>query len=317
MYDARPGRIGETDLKSRKLLPVLLAMASVVVACGGSDTTDTAAASTASLTQGASPQQEEQNKALALSLYSQGFNQNKADVVKSALAADFVQHDSTVGSGVDSQVKLFDDIKAKIPGAVATVKHSAADGNCVAVHWQASATPDNENSGQAWVDLYRMANGKAAEHWSVHQDTPATTASGNSLFSDVYKYLNGQPMRTEDQEEANKNLAVEAYSKLTAGDLSAIDQYWDPRYYQHNPRFASGTDVIKNAFSGMSEGSGETLNVFHTLADQDLVWIFQQIDGGIMVDIFRVVDDKIVEHWDVIGSAMSEPSSGSSTPQSR
>jgi predicted SnoaL-like aldol condensation-catalyzing enzyme len=255
-----------------KLLPVLLAMAGVVVACGGSGTTETAAAGTASPTQGAGPQQEEQNKALTLSLYSEGFNENKAD------------------------------IKAKIPGAVATVKHSAADGNYVAVHWQASATPDNENSGQAWVDLYRMANGTAAEHWSVRQDAPATTASGNSLFSDVYKYPNGQPTLTEDQEEANKNLAVETYGKLIAGDLGAIDQYWDPRYYQHNPQFASGTDVIKNAFSGMSEGSGLTLNVFHALADQDLVWIFQQVDGGIMVDIFRVVDDKIVEHWDVIGT---------------
>jgi predicted SnoaL-like aldol condensation-catalyzing enzyme len=236
-----------------------------LLATVGSGTTETAAAGSASPTQDAGPQQEEQNKALALSLYSEGF-------------------------------------RAKIPGAVATVKHSAADGDYVAVHWQASATPDNENSGQAWVDLYRMANGKAAEHWSVRQDAPATTASGNSLFSDVYKYPNGQPTLTEDQEEANKNLAVEAYRRLTAGDLSAIDQYWDPRYYQHNPQFASGTDVIKNAFAGMSEGGGATLNVFHALADQDLVWIFQQVDGGIMVDIFRVVDDKIVEHWDVIGT---------------
>lgn len=305
-------------MRATKLLPTLVAAVGLVAACGGSGAmTDTAATNPVSPTQAVSPQQEEQNKALVLSLYTEGFNQNKTDIVRNALAADFVQHGSAADEGGDGQVKLFDDLKAKIPGAVATVKHSAADGEYVAVHWQASATPDNENSGQAWADLYRVANGKIAEHWYVHQDTPATTASGNSLFSDAYQYPNGQPKLTEEQEEANKTLAVDAYGKLAAGDLNAIDQHWDPRYYQHNPLAANGTDAVKAFFAAIPRGSGQSFNVVHALADQDLVWVFLRAGNGVNADIFRVVDNKIIEHWDVLGGTFGAPPSDPSTPPAR
>ena len=276
-----------------KTLPWLAAAAFLATACSGASGTAPAA--------GSSSASEEQNKSLVLRLYSEAFNQNKTDVVRELVGADYVQHDKSVPGGADGQVKQFQDLKAKIPGAVATVKRAAADRDLVAVHWHASATPADEATGEAKIDLFRVGNGKLVEHWSITQTVPATTASGNSLFSDQYQYQGGTPALSEEQEEKNHQFAVEAYRKLSDGDAAVIDTSWDPRYYQHNPVAPNGTDPLKQFLQQQGgtppSGSGRT-QFGHTLADGDLVWVFSS--DHVVADIFRVVDGKIIEHWDVI-----------------
>ncbi len=292
----------------RKVLFLFLIIPWLMVACGDATGTKSLATTTPNSSQATS---EKQNKALVLRLYSEVFNQNKTDLVKHLLAADYIQHDPTVPGGPEGQIKLFENLKARLPGVVATVKRVAADGDLVGVHWQASATPQNENTGQAWVDLFRLANGKIVEHWDVHQDVPAKTASGNSLFSDVYKYPEGAPTLTREQEKAYKQMVVSAYSKLfIEGKLEVLDQYWDPRYYQHNPAVPNGVASVKKFFQGAQATGDPSMKILYALADQDLVWCFIQIgqDPGIGVtDIFRVADSKIIEHWDVVPDTPSSP----------
>jgi predicted SnoaL-like aldol condensation-catalyzing enzyme len=308
-----------------KALPLFLILAWLMAACGGAAGTTapalpttvpvqpTAAAPAATAPQSSSQAtSEEQNKAIVLRVYTEVLGQNKTDLVKELFSADYVQHDSTVPSGPEGQIKLFENLKAKTPGLVATVKHIAADGDLVAVHWHASATPNNEVSGQAVVDLFRLANGKIVEHWDGYQDAPATTASGNSLFSDVYHYPQGAPTLSEAQEEANKQMVVSAYSGLfNDHKLELLDQYWDPQYFQHNPMVPNGTAGLKQLLQGMPAGGGPVMTFSHVVADQDLVWTFAQMgsgsSGGMLTDIFRVVDGKIIEHWDVL-PAMAPPS---------
>ncbi|NUQ99352.1 MAG: SnoaL-like domain-containing protein [Streptomyces sp.] len=298
-------------MRYRKTLPWLAAVACFAAACSSTSGTAPASPSTTSAAARSSSVSEERNKALVLRLYSEAFNQNKAAVVKELVGADYVQHDKSVPGGADGQIKEFENLKAKIPGVVATVKHVAADGDLVAVHWQASATPANEATGEAKADLYRVAGGKLVEHWGITQTVPAKTASGNSLFSDVYRYPKGAPALTEAQEEKNRKFAVEAYRKLSDGDVNVLGTSWDPRYYQHNPAIANGTDSLKKLLQGTqsapspssaAQGStppagGGGTRFGHTLADRDLVWVFSS--DYTVADIFRVVDGKIIEHWDI------------------
>ncbi|KUO07008.1 ester cyclase [Streptomyces sp. DSM 15324] len=292
-------------MRYRKNVPWLAAVACFAAACSSASGTDPAAApSTTSAAARSSSASEARNKALVLRLYSEGFNKGRTDVVKELVASDFVQHDKSVSGGADGQVKEFKDVKAKISGAVATVKHVAADGDLVAVHWHASATPEKEATGEAKVDLFRVGNGRLVEHWGITQTVPAKTASGNSLFSDVYRYPNGEPTLSEEQEEKNRKFAVDAYRKLSDGDAKVIDKSWDPRYYQHNPAVANGTGPLKQFFQpntqsspspSMTAGGGTRFG--NTLADGDLVWVFSS--DYVVADLFRVVDGKIIEHWDV------------------
>lgn len=276
---------------ARQTLPWLVVVACLTTACTGASGT------------GASSASEEQNKALVLRLYAEAFNQDKTGVVNELAGPDYVQHDQSSPAGADGQIKQFQDLKAKIPGAVATVKRTAADHDLVAVHWHASATPANEATGEARIDLFRVGNGKLVEHWSIAQTVPATTVSGNSLFSDVYRYPNGTPVVSEEQEEKNRTFAVEAYRKLSDGDAAVIDANWDPRYYQHNPAAGNGTEPLKQfmqqqGVTAPSSGVATRTQFGHTLADGDLVWVFSA--DHVVADIFRVVDGKIIEHWDVV-----------------
>ncbi|WP_037684256.1 ester cyclase [Streptomyces griseus] len=292
-------------MRYRKTLPWLAAVACFATACSSTSGTDPAAPSTTSAAARSASDSEERNKELVLRLYSEAFNKDKTDVVKELVATDYVQHDKSVPGEAEGQIKQFKDAKAKVPGAVATVKHVAADGDLVAVHWQASATPKNEATGQAKADLFRVDNGKLVEHWGITQTVPKKTASGNSLFSDVYKYPNGAPTLSEEQEEKNRKFAVDAYRKLSEGDASVIDTSWDSRYYQHNPIAPNGTAPLKRFFQQntqdapppSSSGGGGT-RFGNTLADGDLVWVFSS--DYVVVDLFRVVDGKIIEHWDVV-----------------
>jgi predicted SnoaL-like aldol condensation-catalyzing enzyme len=192
---------------------------------------------------------------------------------------------------------------------VATIKHINADGDYVVVHWQASATPADERTGQAVSDLYRVSNGQIAEHWGTFQDVPPTTASGNSMFSDLYQYPGQKPTLTEDQEEANRQMVVTAYLGLFNNhDVTLIDQYWDPNYLQHNPMVPNGTAGLRMFVQSQPDGGGgPKLSFFETLAEDDLVYTFGlmsvQGDAGttmlFLTDIFRVASNKIVEHWDI------------------
>lgn len=258
-------------------------------------------------TEVAAEPQETQNMKVVTRFYVDVLGKDNTGLITELFAADFVQHDSGESGGPDGQVMLVQDLKARIPGLIATIKHIGSDGEYVLVHWHASATPLNESSGQAAADLYRVSKGKIAEHWGKFQMAPPTTASGNSMFSDLYDYKGVMPAVTENQEAKNKDMVVAAYKGLfNDHDLTLLDKYWDPKYLQHNPWVPNGTDGLRQLIGGMPTG-GPKLEFAQTIADGDLVYTMalNSMPGAsgpttsLLTDIFRVVDSKIVEHWDI------------------
>lgn len=108
------------------------------------------------------------------------------------------------------------------------------------------------------------------------------------------------------QDEANKKLVLDFYQKMFGDkDLSAVDQYIAPEYIQHNPMVADGADAFKKAAAVWFKGQPKTkIDVQRVAADGDLVFIHlknQNPDGTFVstIDIFKIANNKIVEHWDV------------------
>ena len=114
-------------------------------------------------------------------------------------------------------------------------------------------------------------------------------------------------MATLEQMEINKRNVKEFYDLIiNKKDFASARQYMGPRYKQHNP-------LVKDYPEGLGEFI-EFLKTNHAGARSEIVRIFADGDYVILhvhsvrppnthraiVEIFRLENGKIDEHWDVI-----------------
>jgi len=108
------------------------------------------------------------------------------------------------------------------------------------------------------------------------------------------------------QEEFNKKLVADFYQQLFGDkDLSAIDKYLKDDYIQHNPAAADGALALKQVLTEwFRDAPKEKIDIHHLGADGDFVYIHLRSVRGTkvlsVIDIFRIENGKIAEHWDVI-----------------
>jgi predicted SnoaL-like aldol condensation-catalyzing enzyme len=107
-------------------------------------------------------------------------------------------------------------------------------------------------------------------------------------------------------EEANRRV-VETMYNLLMNDHKVDEalEYIDPKYRQHNVRAPEGKEFLRGAFKArFAENPSFRSDIKRTVADGDLVVVhtherFNPNDlGNIIIDIYRVENGLIVEHWD-------------------
>lgn len=107
--------------------------------------------------------------------------------------------------------------------------------------------------------------------------------------------------------EKNKELLRRFYEEVfLKGDIAAARRYLSTDYRQHNPMVPTGQQGFIDFFTGfVKQTPGMKLDVKQMIADPEFVVIHSLMTmgpgdrGQAVVDIFRVKDGKIVEHWDV------------------
>ena len=101
----------------------------------------------------------------------------------------------------------------------------------------------------------------------------------------------------------NKELVIQAVNEVFVnGDAAALDKYWSDNYIQHNPQIPNGRESLKQMLTG---GGNIKYEMGLVVADGDFVMVHARITGFgpkplIAVDIFRVKEGKLAEHWDVL-----------------
>lgn len=86
-------------------------------------------------------------------------------------------------------------------------------------------------------------------------------------------------------------------------DITAFDEYFSKEYIQHNPQLPNGTEVLKHFIPTLSAEFKYQPGVM--TENGDIVMIHGRYEDWagknmIAVDIFKVKDGKLTEHWDVM-----------------
>ena len=118
-----------------------------------------------------------------------------------------------------------------------------------------------------------------------------------------------------DRLEANKKIVVESYeAMLNKHDIETATKNFGAKYTQHNPTAPDGIEGFKPFFAAyIKQYPKSSVQIKRVLADGDFVVMHVHLllnpddRGRAAVEIFRLENGKIVEHWDVIQPIPEKP----------
>jgi predicted SnoaL-like aldol condensation-catalyzing enzyme len=109
------------------------------------------------------------------------------------------------------------------------------------------------------------------------------------------------------QMEENKKIVLDFYDKaINQKDFTAASKHFGNRYVQHNPLAADGPEGLKAFIQVLRDKFPNYKSEFkRVFADGDYVIVHVHnvrepgTRGRAIIDIFKLENGKIVEHWDV------------------
>jgi len=108
--------------------------------------------------------------------------------------------------------------------------------------------------------------------------------------------------------KSNKEIVLEVLKRSFINrDPTVVEQYFGANYRQHNPSIPDGPSAIAGMTPTLAALKYEP---GMAVAEGDLVMVHGRYTGWgpkpmVAVDIFRVQDGKVVEHWDVMQEEVS------------
>ena len=122
-----------------------------------------------------------------------------------------------------------------------------------------------------------------------------------------------QTKTSNKMEQTNKSIAQTFITKgFNEKDMAIIDKLVADNYIQHN----SGSGDGKEALKGMLQYISPKVEIVRSLAEGEYVLQHNKSTGWgdantyITFDVFRIRDNKIVEHWDIMQAMVEKTASG-------
>jgi predicted SnoaL-like aldol condensation-catalyzing enzyme len=120
-------------------------------------------------------------------------------------------------------------------------------------------------------------------------------------------------MSRTEQEEANLALVLEMFAAvLNPMDSGAVDRFIAPDYIQHNQMAESGREGLMHFLYTIRAETPEAVHdVKRAFVDGDHVTVHYHVRrwpgdrGWAVIDIFRLENGLIAEHWDVMQDVVS------------
>jgi predicted SnoaL-like aldol condensation-catalyzing enzyme len=156
----------------------------------------------------------ERNRALVLEAMTALFQRKDPLAVKRLYAPEYIQHNPGIPQGREALAKLVAQLPSTVfyePGM------TIAEGEYVAIHGRIRGWSPNP---QVVVDIFRVQDGRLAEHWDVMQDEVPTkgSKSGISMFAPDEATVQSATNR----DASNAAMADVDYDRLLRANLAQV-----------------------------------------------------------------------------------------------
>lgn len=264
------------------------------------------------------------NKQLVFDMYRTVFAAGQVEAIDRYFSPDYLEHSQVELNGLDAlkarvaaSIPRQDAVPALLPDLVTLL----AEGDYVVLA-QVTHYLEPDGSGATYTstgfDMYRIEDGRIAEHWDGRQLRPGLgippASEGGPLPVIGVQGLaqHAMLMNADPQLFANKRLAFDLWRHLPeAGREELAPLYVDEIYIQHNPNAATGRAGMQAYFAQRPDSSIDTWledPIVAMVAEGDLVVQALQEerthpDTGETYyvpwfDMFRIQDNLVIEHWD-------------------
>lgn len=201
----------------------------------------------------------------------------------------FVEHNPRIGDGTEGLREFVADSPQE--QRQLNVIRAFQDGAFVFTQEQGAVSDRSE-----FFDVFRFEGGQIVEHWGF-------TAAGGPPNRSGHTQADG-PTEPKDEErtESNKAMVRDYYEAVhIGGHHDAIADYTMGEYMiRHEPGVADGVTEFKNDLAVLVRD--RTIEEIGLLLGQgDFVFLAARGTAGgepcAYIDLYRVEDDKLVEHW--------------------
>jgi predicted SnoaL-like aldol condensation-catalyzing enzyme len=209
----------------------------------------------------------------------------------------YVQHNLSLGDGLGPLLEYFD----QLPPGTSSVNPLRAieDGDISLAHIEYHIEPYGHVVG---FEVHRWEDGRVVEHWDNLQPVPAEpNISGHTAIDGTTE------VSDHHLTEQNKDLAARYVQQVLVGrSLGDLEEFIHHNSYtEHRPTCADGIDHLR----GTLQSPGANASVVHTrlhrvTGEGNFVLTMSEGESHAspvaIFDLFRVAEQRIVEHWDVV-----------------
>ncbi|MBH0023324.1 nuclear transport factor 2 family protein [Salinibacterium sp. SWN248] len=236
-------------------------------------------------------------------LYLEGIRDgNFVTAINSYAGQRYTQHSTPVRDGREGFIEFFEDFTTRNPIRDIEIVRGFEDGHFVFI--QARQKLNNGEFTYVTADIFDTDDdAKLIEHWDMIAEVEPTSVSGRTPFD-------GPTEVTDlDKTEVNKRLVFEYVTKvLVEGDGTLAASFVHPDLAQHDSLIADGRD----AYFAFADAHAVRYQQIHNLIGSGnfvAVLAAAHKDGiaQALIDLYRVENGLIVEHW-VVSEEITDPS---------
>jgi predicted SnoaL-like aldol condensation-catalyzing enzyme len=205
----------------------------------------------------------------------------------------YIQHNPQTHEGSEGLAALFQRLSKTSPRV--NIVRAFEDCDFVFAHTEYDFA--NRNIG---FEVFRFEDGQAVEHWDNIQPRQGPNKAGRSMVDG--------PTEAVDHDLTENNRAIVrsfVETVLVGGELGRLLDYIDTTVYaEHNPRLTDDVSALKIELEASDKGSRHInyQRVHRVLAEGSFVLCISEgflgEDHSAFYDLFRVQENKLVEHWD-------------------